>query len=467
MATVLCCSADTIERISEGSITGAGWSEDLAISTSGDVVAFSSGAPDLVAGDSNVTSDIFVYDRIVQQIKRVSIASDGSQGSGDTYHPAISGNGRFVGFVSSSEDLIASDTNNFSDTFVHDRVTGLTERVSVATDGSQGIGTSFEGISLSSDGRYVAFRSWAGNLVESDTNGATDIFLRDRQSGETTRISVSSDGTQADGFSYDPSLSGDGRYVVFTSSADNLVPGDSNNQRDVFLRDLVTGETRRINVAGDGGESNGESSDSSISSDGRYVSYYSLASNLVVDDNNETGDVFVYDTQTQQTNRSSVSSTGTEGNDRSLGPTISADGRYVAFLSQATNLVSGDTNGKSDAFIHDRITGSTTRVSLTSDGAQANDDSSRVAISGGQSVAFASNANNLETGDNNGGSDIFFHEVIIGQTSLISESILANEAGRGSFAPHMNSTGRFVVFQSKIGNVSVNDGIARTDIFFA
>jgi len=277
---------------------------------------------------------------------------------------------------------------------------GDTTRVSVASDGAQGNGYSTYP-SVSTDGRYVAFSSDATNLVIGDTNGSCDIFVRDRQTGQTTRVSIATDGTQGNdilGCTADnkPSISANGRYVTFWTDANNLVNGDTNNSSDVFVHDQQTGETTRVSVATDGTQGNSYSRVSSISADGRYVAFSSEANNLVIGDTNNRGDVFVHDRQTGQTTRVSLASDGTQGNIESWFPSISADGRYVAFTSWASNLVSGDTNGYGDVFVHDRQSGGTMRVSVATDGTQGNRDSLYPFVSGdGRYVAFHSISNNL------------------------------------------------------------------------
>ena len=229
---------------------------------------------------------------------------------------------------------------------------GDTIRVSLASDGTQGNYYSRD-LSISADGRYVAFASYASNLVSGDTNGTPDVFIHDRQGGGTTRVSVASDGTQGNWDSWYSSISADGRYVAFYSGASNLVSGDTNGTDDVFVHDGQTGQTTRVSVASDGAQGNDISWDPSISADGRYVAFYSDATNLVSGDTNGTDDVFVHDWQTGQTTRISVASDGAQGNEGSWYSSISADGRYVAFYSGASNLVSGDTNGVGDVFVHE------------------------------------------------------------------------------------------------------------------
>ena len=286
---------------------------------------------------------------------RVSVDSNGAQANGISGVPAISADGRYVAFESDATNLVSGDTNNFNDIFVHDRQTGQTTRVSIASDGTQATGGSSFSPAISADGRYVAFASYAANLVSGDTNNFIDIFVHDRQTGQTTRVSVDSNGAEAtEGFlgSIAPAISADGRYVAFASDATNLVSGDTNGSSDIFIHDRQTGQTTRVSIASDGTQATGGSSFSSaISSDGRYVAFESNADNLVGGDTNLAPDIFVHDRQTGQTTRVSVDSNGTQANGASYSPAISADGRYVAFESLATNLVSGDTNGSSDIFV--------------------------------------------------------------------------------------------------------------------
>jgi Tol biopolymer transport system component len=325
------------------------------ISADGRYVAFMSFASNLVAGDTNGFYDIFVHDRVTGTTERVSVDSAGAQGNGQSLNPSISADGRYVAFHSDAINLVPGDTNPAGDIFVHDRVTGATERVSVDSAAAQGNGGSYAP-SISADGRYVAFNSLASNLVPGDTNGAPDVFVHDRATGKTKRVSVGSAGAQGNDWSYAPSISGDGRYVAFDSSASNLVPGDTNGSDDVFVHDRLTGTTERVSVDSAGVEGHSYSDSPSISADGRYVAFNSDAITLVLGDTNGVLDVFVHDRVTGATERVSVDSAGAQGNGGSYAPSISAHGRYVAFLSTASNLVSGDTNNNDDVFVHDRST---------------------------------------------------------------------------------------------------------------
>jgi Tol biopolymer transport system component len=225
--------------------------------------------------------------------ERVSLGPNGIQGNDVSRDAALSADGRFVAFVSDADNLVPGDTNGTYDVFVRDRRTGTTKRVSLGSNGVQGNRDSF-GAALSADGRFVGFDSSANNLVPSDTNDETDVFVRDRRTGTTARISLGPNGVQGNGGSGNPSLSADGRFVAFVSDADNLVPGDTNGRNDVFVRDRRTGATARVSLGSNGVQGNHDSFWAALSADGRFVGFESFASNLVQDDTNGQADVFVH-----------------------------------------------------------------------------------------------------------------------------------------------------------------------------
>ncbi|MFO0983482.1 MAG: calcium-binding protein [Planctomycetota bacterium] len=382
-----------------------------AISADGRLIAFDSKLKALVAGDTNAARDVFVNDRQTGATTRVSVDSSGMQGNNHSYYPAISADGRYVVFTSIATNLVPGDANGAADVFVHDRQTGETARVSVDSQGSEANWVSWGG-GISADGRRVVFNSAATNLVPGDTNGSPDVFVHDRQTGATTRASVDSQGGQADADSQQAVISADGRFVAFFSWADNLVPGDTTPFRaDIFVHDLATGETTRVSVDSNGAEGNGGSDYPSISADGRFVSFDSSASNLVPGDTNGWLDVFVHDRQTGATTRVSVDSQGVQGNFVSDVPALSGDGRFVAFQSWASNLVAGDTNQHGDVFVHDLLSGETSLASLGAQGEQGNNESVSPAISAdGRFAAFTSHATNLVLGDTNGFLDAFVRD---------------------------------------------------------
>jgi Tol biopolymer transport system component len=403
-------------------VVGNDHSSHPSISDDGRYVAFQSDATNLVAGDSNVKSDVFVRDRQTGTTYLVSRDSAGVKGNGHSYNPSISADGRYVAFESDASNLVAGDTNVKRDIFVRDRNTGTTYRVSRDSAGAEGDGGSSYS-SISADGRYVAFNSVAANLVSGDTNGVQDIFVRDRQTGTTSLISRDSAGIEGNGGSLYPKISADGRYVVFMSDATNLVAGDTNVKSDIFVRDRQTGTTTLVSKDSAGVEGNENSNYPSISGNSRYVAFESDATNLVSGDTNVKRDVFVRDRQSGTTTLVSKDSAGVEGNDMSYLPSLSADGRYVGFYSDATNLVSGDTNTASDVFVRDRNTGTTTRASKNSAGVEGNDMSSSSPVSAdGRYVAFQSLATNLVSGDTNGKTDIFVRDRQTGTTWLVSQT---------------------------------------------
>lgn len=395
--------------VSSAEVQSNGTASDPAISASGRYTVFQSAASNLVAGDTNGVADIFVRDRMTGTTTRVSVSSAGAQGNGVSTTAAISGDGRYVAFASAATNLVAGDTNGVNDIFVHDRETGTTARLSINSSGDGGNGGS-RFPSLSYDGRYVAFESGATNLVANDTNGVRDIFVRDRRTGTTTRVSVDSRGRAANGHSEYPSLSANGRFVAFTSAASNLVAGDTNGDLDVFTHDTQANTTSRVSVSSRGVQGNGVSYDAAISANGRFIVFGSAASNLIAGDTNGNEDIFIHDRRTGTTARVSVGRRGRAANGPSFYPAVSSSGRFVAFSSVASNLVAGDTNGAVDAFLHDRSTGITERVSLNSDGTQGNRAAANPAVSAsGTWIAFESEALNLVAGDTNGIQDVFLH----------------------------------------------------------
>jgi Tol biopolymer transport system component len=352
-----------------------------------------------------------------QTTEVVSVSAGGGVPNGVTPfdYVSLSSDGRYVAFSSDATDLVPGGTSG-RQIFVRDRVTHTTELVSVSTSGGSGNGVS-RGPRISEDGRFVAFNSHADDLVAFDGNVFSDVFVRDRQSGTTVRVNVDAGGTPADAGQdlhfYAHSISASGRYVGFASPATNLVPGDTNGVADAFVKDLLTGSIERASLGPGNAEGDAASNGkTSVSADGRYASFSSNATNLVGTDVNGFEDVFVRDLAAGTTELASVSTGGTQANGTSLPCTISADGRYVVFHSNASNLVAGDTNGKYDVFLRDRQNGTTERVSVDSCGGQSDNHSlAHEAISAdGRYVAFSSSAANLVPDDLNASRDVFLKD---------------------------------------------------------
>jgi Tol biopolymer transport system component len=404
-----------------------------------------------------------------QSTHRVSVDSTGAQARlGGGGQVAISADGRITAFVSASDDLVSGDTNGMKDVFVHDDATGSTLRASVDSSGAQGNNTCGNP-SLSADGRFVAFESSATNLVAGDTNVRLDVFVRDLLNGTTERVSVDSSGAEANGGSFTAAISSDGRCVAFTSSATNLVAGDVNACLDVFVHDRSTGTTERVSVDSAGGEGNADSQSSSLSGDGRFVVFTSNATNLVFGDTNRHDDVFVRDQLNGTTERVSVDSSGVQANRDSAdlsASAISGDGRFVVFGSVATNLVPNDVNGVPDIFLRDRTAGTTERLSVNSNGFEANDDSFGPSISAdGRFVAFYSWATYLVAGDGNGVRDVFVRDRGTVRTTRASVDSAGNEADSYSEAPAVSWDGQFIVFRSFAKNLVSGDTNSSPDVF--
>ena len=416
--------AQTTTRISldlAGGIPDNASNEPL-LSADGRFVAFASSASNLVVGDGNGAGDIFVYDRQTETTTRVSVDQQGGDPDAWSGSPAISADGRFVAFSSLATDLVLGDRNEKSDIFVYDREAGITTRVSVNLQGGDSDGTSHRP-ALSADGRFVAFESDATNLVAGDGNGTRDIFVYDRERETTTRVSVDQQGGDANEGSYNSVLSADGRFVAFESDATNLVMGDENETLDIFVYDRQTGNTTRVSVAPQGRDPNGASYQPAFSADGRYVAFGSWASNLVAGDGNGTGDIFVYDRQTETTRRVSVGLEGGDPDKYSFNPALNADGRFVTFESAATNLMAGDrVHYFSDVFVYDQKTQITSLVSVDLPGRNLNDPSLGPALSAdGRFVVFSSWVNDPPGENVLGQLDVFIRDrgpAVIGPTGV-------------------------------------------------
>ncbi len=398
---------------------------------------------------------------------RASVSSSGAEGLGDSNIPSISADGRYVAFSSSASELVPGDTNDASDIFVHDVQTGETTRVSTDGSGNEGNDRSFTP-SISDDARYVTFYSYASNLVSDDTNDASDIFVHDVQTGETTRVSTDGSGDEANGRSEAGigSISADGRYVTFSSTASNLVSGDGNEAHDIFVKDLQTSETKRVSTDSSGNQVAGMSVTPSISDDGRYVAFSSYAWDLVPGDTNNSWDVFVKDLQTGETTRASVGSSGDQwaGSDS---PAISGDGRHVAFRSD----LGANNTGAFDIYVHDLGTGKTDLVSVNMSGDQGNYSGGYPSINhDGRYVAFSSGAQDLVPDDANiGGYDVFVRDVQTGKTELVDRDSSGRQGAFGNYSaeqrPSISADGRYVAFDSYQVDLVANDANSRQDVF--
>lgn len=407
----------------------------------------------------------------VPRTARVNVSTSGRQANAPTRGAVLSSNGRFVAFVSWATTLVPRDRNRTSDIFVRDLRTSRTTRLSISSAGAECNGESLKP-SISADGRTVAFPSVATNLVAAHRNRLQDIFVRDRDSGTTRCVTPGANGTSLAAL-----VSENGRVVVFSSEASNLVPGDRNGALDVFVAELAgRARVERVSV-GAYGEASGRSEASSVSARGRVVAFRSYATDLVRGDSNGIPDVFVRDRRRGVTERVNVSSRGEEANDATFRGMLSADGRFVGFRSRATNLVPGDTNDALDVFVHDRVTGRTTRISVSSSAAQARatgfDEHARHDLfmsrpflsADGRFAAFTSRASNLVRGDRNGDPDVFVHDLETGRTIRVSVRADGREANGGSFVSGISADGRIVAFQSFATNLAPGDTNGHRDVF--
>lgn len=406
-------------------------------------------------------------------VELISQRPDGGQPNGNSNGAVTSADGRCVAFYSSATNLVPGDTNGFVDVFLFDRDAGTTTRVSVGPDGLQANGPSqaqkFRP-SIDADCTAVAFSSDASNLVPGDTNGKTDVFVRDLAAGETELASIGLGGEPADGASSFPSLSASGQLVAFHSVATNLVADDTNRVSDVFVYDRGSGATTRVSVGPGGAQADGPSITPSMSADGRCVAFASGATNLLPGgvDSNGVLDIYVA-CDGAVTCRASVSSSGAQADQMSFLPALNADGTIVAFKSNATNLVAGDLNQAADVFVHNCVTGETQRVSVGADGREGNDIAIPPSISAdGRFVAFGSFASNLLPGQStNGNSQVYVRDLERQTTTLVSSN-RDGQPGNGSvpdLPPSISGDGQWVAFQSLATDLVPVDTQGYLDVF--
>ena len=380
------------------------------------------------------------------------------------FHPGISASGRFVAFTSEASNLDPDDDDGRTDVFLRDRRLGTTQEVSVSVT-EESVKPRSRYPAISADGQVVSFYSSA-HLVLVDANQAPDVFVRIPATGQTERVSVSTEEAQANSGSYYSALSKTGRYVAFVSYASNLVPDDTNGESDVFVRDRTLGTTERVSVGLGGAEANGtsESETLSISAGGRFVTFHSGASNLAVGDTDDNSDIFVYDRRTDVTSLVSVTSAG-ENRPRWAGyPTMSADGSKVAFASNS-RLVPEDTDKRIDVYVHNLVSGKTVRASVDSDGSAANGSSGYPAISGdGTAVCFYSAAtfSRLDPGNRQ---DIYLHRLNSGNTRLVTARLHENSRPGWSYYCGMNHDGSRVAFSSTSNDLVPEDSNSGADVF--
>ncbi|MBL8844089.1 MAG: PD40 domain-containing protein [Planctomycetes bacterium] len=388
-----------------------------------------------------------------QSVERLSVASDGTPGNAPSDEVSLSDDGALAAFASDATNLVAGDTNGATDIFLRDRVAGTTRRVSVSSSGVQANGASHSP-RLSGDGRFVAFTSAASNLVTGDTANRIDVFLHEIATGVTTRLSRSTANLQANGDCFEPAISFDGRYVAFASNANNLAANDTNSTRDIFLRDTQLNTTRRVSVTASGGEGNNESEHAALTRDGKYVAFQTGSFNLDPADLDGVRDIYRKDISGGALTLVSLDAAGKKGNWDSIRPTLSDDGRFIAFESQSDVWLPGDSFGTPELFVKDLQTGSLTCWSVDSDGTlppRGNALSHRPTLSSdGLTLAFASSSHALVEGDSNGADDVFCRNAMLQLTTRQSVDAAFDEADLGSSGAIVALTGdaRFVAYAS-------------------
>jgi RHS repeat-associated protein len=380
-----------------------------------------------------------------------SVTTTGGLGDDGSDAPSVSADGRYVAFESWATNLVPGDTNDRGDIFVRDRGTGVTTRVSVTSSGGQSSWASYQP-SISADGRFVAFESYSPTLVPGDANGTNDVFVHDRASGTTSLVSLAGGGAQGNGWSQEPAISGNGRYVAFRSGATNLVGGDTNNQDDVFVRDLHTGTTTRASIGNVGQEANYGSWEPAISENGRYVAFVSWSMNLINSETNFNRTIYLRDTAAGTTSRVSVAAGGGLPDGHSDRPVITPDGRWVGYSTRATNLVSSDTSINEDVVLYDRQTGTNHLASVN--GAGNGSFGTRFSMSAdARYVAFVQYP------------DVVVRDRTLGLTRTVSQDSWGLDANSGSGEPAMSADGRWVMFSSSASNLVHGDTNLVGDVF--
>jgi hypothetical protein len=398
---------------------------------------------------------------------------------GESRFAAMSADGRMVAFCSDASRLVRGDTNRKVDVFVRDRVAGTTRRVSVSSAERQGNRSScgingiwmgqslYHPVSISASGRFVAFMSRATNLVPRDTNRVSDVFVRDLQSGTTRRVSISNHGHQANRGSGEPVITASSGSVAFTSYATNLTARDRNDSSDIFVRNLSLGATSRVSVSSHEAQANDFSQYADMSTHGRYVVFISQASNLVRNDTMGGADVFVRDRARGTTRLVSVSSNGEQMNAGAFYTAISSTGRYVLFSSDADNLVRGDSNGEADVFLRDRVAGITERVSVASGETQLAGGAwwgSFAVSTDGRYVAL--NLFILGLPPEDASSDAVLGVYRRDRSNDTTLPVSVNAIGQidDAFDPVMTPSGRFIAYSSYSSNMVPNHIEDSTDV---
>ncbi len=400
-------------------------------------------------------------------IARVSLTAGGGQANGASNDSSLSSNGRYLAFVSSASDLVGDDANGQVDVFVRDLWTGATTRVSSSSSGVESDAPAWDPF-ISGDGMRIVFWSHATNLIDGELSSTTNAYLHDLSNGTTIRVASTPTGEIPDGPSYSPAISADGTTVVFESEATNLVPGDTNQRRDIFRFDVASADLERVSVSNDGSQADSGSTHGSVSGNGETIAFTSYATNLVPGDTNNQNDVFVRDRVASTTERVSVSSSGVQLTDvlGANAPVISASGQFVVFFSGDADLVPVDTNNTDDVFRHDRSTGDTTLVSTATDGSQGSHYSAQSSISDdGNLIAFQS-FSTFDLAITTAIPDVFVKNMATGDLLWATRPVSGPGPNGFNYPPAISGNGLWVALASDATNLDTQDDTNNaTDVF--
>lgn len=387
----------------------------------------------------------------------ISISSASVKGSASSTQQSVSADGRYVVFRSASSNLVSGDTNGSSDVFLRDRSTGTTSLVSVSSNGTQA-NYGGDSPSISYDGRYVVFTTNATNLDTSDTYPGADIYLRDIINGTTTLISKVAN--NPDNNAVIGKISADGRFVVYQSKNPNTI------YQDIYVADLNDNSITLVSKDANNNNGNNSSEAPSISCDGGIIAFSSRATNFVSGDTNNSADVFTV----ERIGGNIISNLSIGGNNHSVAGTsaVSCDGNYITFQSDATNLVSGDTNSSKDVFRYSRVNKQTELISKSTSSALGNGNSVEASISGdGRYIAYSSGSTNLVASDTNGTEDIFIRDTKTGTTELLSQNSTGTYGNFGSYAPVISADGKYAVYYTAATNLVSGDTDNTADILIS
>jgi hypothetical protein len=424
--SALAVSGDiSLVSTSDTGVKGNDSSFQPVLSADGKTVAFWSFATNLDSADTDTLFDIYVKSVLDGELTLASTSDSGVKGDNSSLQPALSADGTDVAFYSFATNLDPADPDGFGDVYVKDIVSGDITLASTSDSEVKGNDSSFQP-ALSADGSRAVFGSSATNLDPGDADAIQDIFVKNLLTGDITLASTSDNGVKGNGISWEGTLSADGTLVAFSSGADNLDPADPDGSQDVYVKDLVTGETTLVSTSDSGVKGNGDSYGAALSADGTMVAFHSFATNLdPTDDTDSFQDIYVKNLVTGDISLASTSDTGIKANSDSGLPFLSADGSIVAFFSTATNLDPADTDSLADIFVKNLITGDITLASASDSGVKGNGDSLEPTLAAdGSRVVFPSSATNLDSADTDPLSDIYVKD--LGGTPPTSVTWLLN-----------------------------------------